>query len=253
MTQNSLVQNEYNSFNNNIIFGTRDADLIGGTTDNDIISGRAGNDTLLGESGEDTLLGNRGDDSIRGGADNDLIRGGLGNDVILGDQGADSVFGGRGDDLMIWNNGDGSDLIRGGRGHDTVQVNGSNDAGDDFSINATRRRVSLQRNNLGLFELDIRNTENLEVNGQGGDDKFATSIAVDGVIAQKFNGGHGTDTINLSNLNQGVFVDLDANSFGVEGTPSEEGFVRDVADFGSSEPGYQKRKKPSRQAMCLVI
>jgi hypothetical protein len=101
--------------------------------------------------------------------------------VLLGDRGNDQVEGQDGSDLLIWNNGDGSDFMEGGAGFDFVQVNGSNTAGDDFSIDPNGERVRFQRNNLGLFTLDIGTTENLDVNGQGGSDVIIGSTGLVGL------------------------------------------------------------------------
>ena len=130
--------------------------------------GGSGNDLLIGGAGRDFLSGSTGNDTIRGAGNDDQIFGGSGNDVLLGDRGNDRVEGQAGSDLLIVNNGDGSDFLEGGEGNDFVQVNGANGAGDDFSIDPNGSRVRFQRNNLGLFTLDIGTTENLDVNGQGG-------------------------------------------------------------------------------------
>ena len=83
---------------------------------------------------------------------------------------------------MIWNNGDGSDVMEGGAGIDTVEVNGSDTAGDEFTIAANGARVDFDRVNLGPFSLDIGTTERLEVNGLGGDDTITGASGLDGLI-----------------------------------------------------------------------
>ena len=158
--------------------------------------GGAGNDTLIGGSGQDFILGSSGNDVIRGGNNDDRIFGGSGNDTLLGDRGNDRVLGQTGSDLLIVNNGDGSDVLEGGDGdNDTVQVNGANGAGDDFSIDPNGARVRFQRNNLGLFALDIGTTENLDVNGQGGSDVIAGSVGLNGLIELDLDGGQGNDLL----------------------------------------------------------
>ncbi len=132
--------------------------------------GGSGNDVAIGGSGQDYLSGSSGNDFLRGGDNNDRLFGGNGDDTLLGDRGNDEMHGGADNDLMIWNNGDGSDFVEGGDGLDTVQVNGANGAGDSFRISANGNRVLFERNNLGLFQLDIGTTENLDINGQGGSD-----------------------------------------------------------------------------------
>ena len=157
--------------------------------------GGSGNDLLIGGSGEDTIHGGAGNDTIRGGDNADDLVGGSGNDVLLGDRGNDSVEGQDGSDLLIWNNGDGSDVMEGGEGSDFVQVNGANGAGDDFSIDPNGERVRFQRNNLGLFTLDIGTTENLDVNGQGGSDVIIGAVGLVGLIDLDLDGGEGNDLL----------------------------------------------------------
>ena len=166
-----------------------------GSLPNATLLGGSGNDVLIGGAGRDFLSGGSGNDRIRGGDNVDQIFGGTGNDVLLGDRGNDNVEGQDGSDLLIWNNGDGSDFMEGGEGFDFVQVNGSNTAGDDFSIDPNGERVRFQRNNLGLFTLDIGTTENLDVNGQGGSDVIIGSTGLVGLIGLDFNGGEGNDLL----------------------------------------------------------
>ena len=159
------------------------------------ILGGDGNDTLIGGAGKDTILGGADNDLIRGGTNEDRLFGGSGNDTILGDRGNDTVQGQSGIDLLIWNNGDGSDTMEGGADNDFVQVNGANGAGDDFSIDPNGDRVRFQRNNLGLFQLDIGTTENLDVNGQGGGDVIAGSTGLNSLIELDLDGGEGNDLL----------------------------------------------------------
>jgi Ca2+-binding RTX toxin-like protein len=159
------------------------------------IHGGAGNDLLIGGAGPDALFGDDGNDLLRGGESADRIFGGTGNDTLLGDRGNDEVDGEDGADLLIWNNGDGSDLLEGGNDVDTVQVNGADGAGDDLSIDPAGGRVSLRRNNLGLFVLDIGTTENLDVNGQGGSDVIIAAVGLNGLIELDLDGGEGNDLL----------------------------------------------------------
>ena len=140
---------------------------------------------LDGGEGNDLLIGGDGVDVLRGGAGNALL-GGRGNDVKLGEEG---------NDLLVWNDGDGSDLMEGGTDSDNVRVNGANGAGDDFSIDPNGTRVRFQRNNRGLFTLDIGTTEDLDVNGQGGNDLIDANAALAGLILLDLDGGEGADLI----------------------------------------------------------
>ena len=143
-----------------------------------LLEGGDGNDTLIGSDGIDMLVG------------------GIGNDTLIGRKGNDSMFGDDGDDLLIWNNGDNNDLMEGGAGNDTVQVNGADGAGDDFSVNPNGARVRFDRNNLIPFNLDIGTSETLDVNGLAGDDIIAAAPAgLASLIALDFDGGAGNDTL----------------------------------------------------------
>ena len=170
-------------------------DESGGALPNAELLGREGNDRLTAGSGSDTLRGDVGNDLLIGGDAADILRGGAGNDTLIGGRGNDVKLGEDGSDLLIWNNGDGSDLMEGGAGGDTVQVNGADGAGDDFSIAPNGARVRFQRRNLGLFVLDIGTTENLDVNGQGGSDLIAGAVGLTGLIALDLDGGEGNDLI----------------------------------------------------------
>lgn len=120
--------------------------------------------SIYGSGGNDILIGTPYADRIYGGAGDDTITGGIGNDQMYGE--ADS-------DTLIWNNGDNNDLMEGGTGTDRVIVNGSNAAGDIFTVNPNAgdpTRVRFDRTNLIAFNLDIAAVENLTVNGLIGAD-----------------------------------------------------------------------------------
>ncbi|MGF1493381.1 MAG: calcium-binding protein [Microcoleaceae cyanobacterium] len=154
-------------------------------------------DQIFGDAGENELLGNGGDDLLRGRDGVDTLRGGEGNDTLIGDRGDDQQFGDNGDDRFIWNNGDGSDLMEGGAGFDITEVNGSVDLGDEFVLGANGDRAMFQRNNLGLFALDVNDIERFEINGGGGNDSLdlndLTGTDVETVF---FSGGAGHDTLD---------------------------------------------------------
>lgn len=170
--------------------------------------GNKGNDTLLGGETRDTLWGGQDEDLLRGGNEVDRLLGNMGNDTLVGDKGDDEVFGGLGDDLLIWNNGDGSDIMNGAEGIDTVQVNGSIDSGDNFSLEANGNKVNFQRNNLGLFALDVNNVEVFDINGSGGNDTL-TVDNLDGTDVEivAFDGGDGDDFFDAANTNTPVLAE----------------------------------------------
>ena len=143
---------------------------------------------LDGEDGDDTLSGSDGGDTLKGGNDDDRV---------VGFRGADDMEGGAGNDVLVWNNGDGSDTMDGDAGNgDVVEVNGSNNAGDIFTIApGANGRVDFDRLNLVPFSLDIGGSERIQVNGLVGDDTISSLPGAGPLIAHELNGGVGADTI----------------------------------------------------------
>ena len=66
-----------------------------------------------------------------------------------------------------------------------------------FEVGAGASDVLFSRVNLGLFDLDIRNVESLEVNGNGGNDIFTVNdLSATALQNVTFNGGDGDDVLN---------------------------------------------------------
>jgi Ca2+-binding RTX toxin-like protein len=172
------------------LFLIGDADINGtGNTLNNEIGGNDKNNRLDGGAGNDTIDGGGGDDTLLGGAGNDTLTGGTGSDQMLG---------GAGNDRMIWNPGDGSDLMDGGTGIDTAVVKGAG-VNEIFTVVADGTGVRFDR--PGVFGIDIRATETLEVNAGGGNDSFTADGNLAGRIALVINGEAGNDTLNGGNGN----------------------------------------------------
>lgn len=225
--------NLFNLFSNGLdIKGSDKSDLIIGSFGNDTIAGNGGDDLMFGLFGNDKMSGGLGDDTIFAGGGHDIVEGGEGqdalygnngNDVIVGNRGDDKMFGGSGNDKLVWNNGDGSDLMNGGSGYDKVQVNFNTDLVDndlqnkdvaefettDTGVQFARTEVNDQ-SERGLFQLDIRETEVLETNFGGGDDTAVIKGDVLEQIALNLDGGDGVDTLDLSQVDAGIKVDLAA-------------------------------------------
>ncbi|MEL6931988.1 MAG: calcium-binding protein [Pseudomonadota bacterium] len=212
------------------IKGSEGPDLIIGSFGNDKIDAKGGDDVIFSLFGDDKVSAGAGDDlvfagfghdSVNGGDGRDALFGGNGHDVIAGNKGDDFMFGGAGDDLLVWNNGDGSDFMNGGQGYDQVQVNFNTDLVNDdlqnkdvaeFSV--TNEGVQFARievndqTEFGLFQLDIRKTEELETNFGGGDDTAVLKGNVLDEIKLDLDGGDGLDTLDLSQLADGVTANL---------------------------------------------
>lgn len=193
---------------NNIVKGNGADNALIGSDERDIISGLGGDDTILGFGGNDKLLGGSGNDRIEGGEGVDLMRGDSGDDTLIGDTGDDRMFAGTGNDRMIWNNGDGSDLMRGGAGMDVTEVNGAVGAGDEFELRAIGSRVDFERVNLGNFRLNIRQTEAMEINGGGGNDRLTVEdLGRTEIETVTFDGGNGNDVLDASASTQTIVAD----------------------------------------------
>ncbi|MEL7203427.1 MAG: calcium-binding protein [Pseudomonadota bacterium] len=210
-----------------LIFGSFADDKIDAQDGDDLIFSLSGDDEVSAGTGDDVVFAGAGHDTVNGGDGEDNMFGGRGNDVLVGNKGNDRMFGGSGDDMLVWNNGDGSDLMNGGRGHDQVQVNFNTDLVNDdlqnkdvaeFSV--TDKGVQFARielndqSEVGLFQLDIRNTEELETNFGGGDD---TAVLKDNVLQEiklDLDGGDGEDTLDLSQVTHAVKVNLNRDKVG---------------------------------------
>ncbi len=173
------------------------------------VNGQAGDDTITatglsagrleldvnGDDGADFIIGSAGGDLLQGGADSDSVFGSTGNDTILGNSGNDTLAGEAGNDLLIWNNGDGNDQLAGEDGDDTVQVTGSNIAGDDVQVTGSGTTTIFERLNLGVFRLEITTSEILEVNLLAGDDTINASGLPAGLFDEVIvDGGAGNDS-----------------------------------------------------------
>ncbi|MEO1191960.1 MAG: calcium-binding protein [Pseudomonadota bacterium] len=241
----------YGGTDNDNLFGDSGNDLLVAGAGNDQADGGDGEDDLLGLAGKDQLFGALGDDSLFGGSASDLLFGGADEDLLLGEDGADTLlgdggddvmFGGAGDDTAIWNNGDGTDLMVGNAGFDRAVANLADGPGDEVVITDTPQGIDFTRLNLGPFSLDIRETEVLEVNGLAGDDSMAIGGGVVDEIQLDLDGGTDNnantadlatgDLLDLSELDQGVFVDLDVDFAGIAAPGlGEDGLVRNVEAF----------------------
>ena len=231
------IFNFLNLFSNGLnIEGSDESDLIFGSFGDDNIDGKGGDDLVFGLFGDDKIAGDLGNDSIFGGSGHDTTEGGdgeddlfggAGSDRVVGNKGDDKMFGGLGDDLLVWNNGDGSDLMVGGDGYDRTQVNFNTDLVNDDLQNKDVAEFSVTDNGVqfarielndqterGLFQLDIRETEALETNFGGGDDKAVIVGAVLNAITLDLDGGEGIDTVDLSQAAEGVHVSLKEDALG---------------------------------------
>ena len=164
------------------LVGVNLADTIDARGGNDLIDARGGDDVVFGGAGDDLIVAGAGHDLVYGGLGNDRIFGGSGNDILSGGEGDDQLFGEDGDDTLLGE--DGADRLFGGAGDDFL----SGGAGDDMLSDGG-----------GADKLF----------GDAGDDTLVASVDA---AADVFDGGAGTDTLDLSAAKLAVAVDLDGQS-----------------------------------------
>jgi len=179
-------------------FGNFQLDI--GTVETVEVNGQGGDDMIVGSTGLNGLVkleldGGDGNDFVAGADGADFLVGGRGNDTLIGNRGNDVILGEDGSDLFVWYDGDGSDHFNGGEGRDIAQVNGDNSAGDDISVRANGSGIVVQGHQGHLFNLDIHQTEVVDINGQEGDDVIAGTIGLAGVVELDLDGGDGNDVL----------------------------------------------------------
>ena len=175
-----------------------------------------------------TLGGNSGDGAI----DTVVINGGAGNDTFSVSATAGSVvIGGLGTQTTVLN-AEATDVISilGNGGTDTTQVNGA-DTADTFIIAANGTAVNVSRTNSATFDVDVT-TENLSINGGGGDDTISTSGNLAALISVTVDGGAGNDTI-LGGNGADTLLGGDGNDF-IDGNQGN-----DVALLGVGDDVFQ--------------
>ncbi len=197
---------------------------LSGTAEGDVLGGDGNANSLLGGAGNDTLKGAGGIDNLEGGDDNDTLKGGGGADVLNGGNGVDTasyadtsngvtvnlltgaasgndalgdtfisienLTGSTGSDNLTGDgNGNvisglgGNDIIAGGSGNDTLDGGDDNDTITDTGANT--------------------------VSGGDGDDTLIDVFVSGGT----WDGGAGSDTIDLSNDSYTATIDLTSGSF----------------------------------------
>lgn len=86
-------------------------------------------------------------------------------------------------------------------GFDVSEVNGSNASGDEFTLQQNEQGQAIfDRVNVGPFTLTQDNIEQMEVNGQGGDDSFTIDdLSKTTIQSILFSGGDGNDILDALN------------------------------------------------------
>jgi Ca2+-binding RTX toxin-like protein len=161
------------------------------------VTSGSGVDSLAGGNGNDVLTSNGGNDTLTGGGGSDTLNAGDGNDAIYAgysydSSGSDTVDAGAGDDTIYAAN---HDAIDGGPGSDNLHL----DLGDS-SASVTFTFASSAPNTILGASFDRVERLSL-ITGSGNDAVGFDSSAI--VSSQDYyddgwNGGSGTDTININ-------------------------------------------------------
>lgn len=97
---NPSALNQTGTGYDDVLFGSRYADVLRGAGGNDTVLGGQGHDFLTGDGGNDLVVGGTGDDDLYGGRGSDRLRGDAGADLLVGGAGRDFMEGGAGSDLF---------------------------------------------------------------------------------------------------------------------------------------------------------
>lgn len=207
-------------------------DLVDGGDGNDTLRGGDGNDRVLGQAGADRLDGGKGNDFLAGGASSDNVQGSAGDDVVAGDlDQADDVYdGGADSDTLDYSSSRTSlridlaegqasgceigndevanfEVVKAGGGDDSV---GGSDLAEELYGNAGD---DIMAGKGGDDRLDGGDGGD-RLSGGAGSDKVSAGAGNDTVVgdldgvADTYDGGSGTDTIDYSAAQLAVMVDL---------------------------------------------
>ncbi|MDA1072828.1 MAG: S8 family serine peptidase, partial [Proteobacteria bacterium] len=220
----------------NVIGGDGD-DVLAGNSLTNMIHGGRGDDTLSGGAGADLLLGGAGSDLLEGGADADMLAGGAGDDrldggegndtadyndatagvtVDLGNAGFQSVGGGQGLDRFT-----SIEAVSGSRFADTLTSDAAGGAlrgndGDDLLVGR------------GGDDVLRGSGDNDTLAGGEGNDRLFGDEGDDVLIAGlgTFDGGSGTDLLDLSAASSAVTIDLATGTMAF--SEGGAGTIRDI-------------------------
>ena len=183
-----------------------------------MLTGGDGNDQLFGEIGSDTLNGGDGNDLLQGGFVTDTVNGGDGDDTIavLDGEFIDNVDGGNGTDTLDLSNisTDGPVVIdlTAGTWDETPTFGGPATIVNMERIIGTQLGDTITGSNLGAASNSI-----IYLDGQGGDDLLVGDSGSDTLLGGAGNdtlrGGFDVDTVNggdgddLIQVLEGEFID----------------------------------------------
>jgi len=224
---NTLTVTAFGGSESDFLKGGKEVDTFYGGDGNDILDAGPGNDTLYGEAGNDLLIGRTWSDSLYGGSGDDELRGGPGDDTLDGGDDTDTAeFG-----TATWDvvaslvsgtaiGGDGSDTLTnienltGSPYNDTL----TGDAGPNV-LNGVAGNDTLHGG--GDADTLLGGLDNDTLNGGDGNDLLQGERGEDTLNGDNDNdvlmphmqddtvdGGAGTDTLDYSDYNVSVTVNL---------------------------------------------
>ncbi|UTW56305.1 CHRD domain-containing protein [Kordiimonas sp. SCSIO 12610] len=194
-------------------------------------------ENVIGTDFNDGLFGNNEVNVLEAGAGNDIIHGFAGDDFLSGGAGIDTVLFSAAPNAVV------VDLSAQVSASEFASiVAGSADAVVAATGGAGNNVLSGFENVVGSqSDDDITGDENANLlNGNGGADTLSGGAGNDTLVSDAqdvIDGGEGIDTVDFSNVAEenvtggaftGVIVDLDVNSAGPNGTPSQEGAILDA-------------------------
>ncbi len=170
------------------------ADKDAGTfRDEDVADALDSVENAVGGSHNDVIIGSRLANVLQGGGGDDVLQGGDGDDVLQGGDGDDVLQGGDGDDVL--QGGDGSDLLFGDAGIDTVVYQAESDAhGRRFKIDLESGSTLWADKDAGAFrDEDVADALDSVENAVGGShDDVIVGSAESNVLL----GGGGDDILS---------------------------------------------------------
>lgn len=186
------------------------ATIFGQNPAGEVIDGLDGvtndDDTIIGNAGGDWIYGLGGNDTIKGGGGADKLHGGIGNDTLVGDGAYDLYDGGEGIDTLAL-----TDALSGMR---VDLVTGTVSKMSWHGPWGTGSTVSGVENVTGsqYDDLLIGDGKDNVLSGAGGADTLAGGGGNDTLLGDgrddAYDGGTGTDTLDLSAAITGMRVDL---------------------------------------------
>ncbi len=203
--------------------------------------GAQGNDRITGDSGANYLWGNSGNDTISGGAGDDTLSGGAGNDQLTGDGGTDQLFGGDGNDVLSpGSTGIASgEIYDGGAGTDTLDMSVMTGAGYTVNLSSNLLRWVSPVLIIPSVDAQVKNVEN--VTGAGGNDTItgdgAANVLHGGNGNDLITGGGGVDQLYGDAGNDTLRASSDSTGIS-EGEIYDGGAGTDTLDMSTLTAGY---------------